>query len=152
MRFSWPCSGSPMGHRWRVRRKPPSSTSGARKSPHWAILTSTSFPCGLRSNAMRPIPSIPTFALVGQPNEGKTTVMATLAEDDRAAISPVPGTTRIGQRYPVLIDDTEILIFYDTPGFENPEAVLQWFKENRTLPDPLQSFLATFADSGKFRQ
>jgi hypothetical protein len=101
---------------------------------------------------MRPIPSIPSFALVGQPNEGKTTVMATLAEDDQAEISSTPGTTRFGRRYPVLIDGAEILIFHDTPGFENPEAVLQWFRDNHELDDPLQSFIDTFADTGRFHQ
>ena len=101
---------------------------------------------------MRPIPSVPSFALAGQPNEGKTTVMATLAEDDKAAISPVPGTTQTCQRYPVSVDGTEILVFFDTPGFENSGAVLDWFEKNRALPDPLGAFIATFKGTGKFRQ
>ena len=45
---------------------------------------------------MTSVPRIPTFVVVGQPNEGKTTVMATLAEDDDALISPIPGPPRIG--------------------------------------------------------
>src|SRR4051812_17863072 len=95
---------------------------------------------------MRPIPSIPSFALVGQPNEGKTTVMATMAEDDHAAeISPVPGTTRTCRRYPVVLNGEEIFVFYDTPGFENPAGVLKWFQDNQSLKDPLATFLATFA-------
>ena len=101
---------------------------------------------------MRPIPSIPSFALVGQPNEGKTTVMATLAEDDRAAISPVPGTTRSSRRYPVIVDGSEILVFFDTPGFENPAAALGWFEKNKELPDPLQAFISAFAGSPDFKQ
>jgi predicted GTPase len=101
---------------------------------------------------MRPIPSTPSFALVGQPNEGKTTVMATLAEDDQAAISPIPGTTQSCRRYSVRIDGAEILVFYDTPGFENPEATLEWFENNRSLSDPLAAFIATFRDSGSFKQ
>ena len=34
---------------------------------------------------------IPTFAVVGQPNKGKSSIVATLAEDERLAIGPTPG-------------------------------------------------------------
>jgi hypothetical protein len=101
---------------------------------------------------MLPIPKTPSFALVGQPNEGKTTVMATMAEDDQAAISPVPGTTQTCRRYPVLLKNEEILVFYDTPGFENTAAVLKWFQDNRALREPLETFLTTFASGDRFRK
>ena len=71
---------------------------------------------------------VPTFAIVGQPNEGKTSVIATLAEDDRAPIGPSPGTTRRLVRYPVRVDDDEIMVLYDTPGFESPGACLEWLQ------------------------
>src|SRR5438876_679811 len=101
---------------------------------------------------MRPIPAIPSFALVGQPNEGKTTVMATLAEDDQAVISPIPGTTQTCRRYPVLIDGTEVIVFYDTPGFQNAEAALEWFENNSSLSDALATFLTTFNGTAIFTQ
>lgn len=101
---------------------------------------------------MPPIPKTPSFALVGQPNEGKTTVMATLAEDDKAAISPVPGTTQTCRRYPVLLNGEEILVFFDTPGFENAAAVLKWFQDNSSLRDPLDAFLTTFGEGPQFRK
>ena len=72
--------------------------------------------------------TIPTFAIVGQPNEGKTSVIATLAEDDRAPIGPSPGTTRRLARYPVRVDAEEIMVLYDTPGFESPGACLEWLQ------------------------
>ena len=101
---------------------------------------------------MPPVLSTPSFALIGQPNEGKTTIMATLAEDDKAKISPIPGTTQTCQRYPVTIDGNEILVFFDTPGFENAEAALAWFRGNQTLPDPLVTFIETFRATGEFPQ
>jgi len=101
---------------------------------------------------MPSIPSIPSFALVGQPNEGKTTIMATLAEDDRARISPIPGTTQVCQRYPVTIDGNEVLVFFDTPGFENAAAVSAWFTGNQNLKDPLSTFIETFRPTGEFPQ
>jgi GTPase Era involved in 16S rRNA processing len=82
---------------------------------------------------MTRLPAIPTFAIVGQPNEGKTTVMATLSEDDAAQISPVPGTTTHRRRYPVLVNGAEALVFWDTPGFENSGAVLEWLKQHDDL-------------------
>jgi len=75
--------------------------------------------------------TIPTFAVVGQPNEGKTSVIATLAEDDRAPIGPRPGTTRRLVRYPVRVDDDEVMVLFDTPGFESPGACLEWLQAYR---------------------
>ena len=72
--------------------------------------------------------TVPTFAIVGQPNEGKTTTIATLAEDDRASIGPNPGTTRTRVRYPVKVDNHEIMVLFDTPGFENSGACLEWLR------------------------
>ena len=58
---------------------------------------------------MNNTPSVPIFAVVGQPNEGKTSVVATLTEDDRALISWRSGTTQDLMRYPVVIDHAEVM-------------------------------------------
>lgn len=34
---------------------------------------------------------IPEFAILGHPNEGKSSVVSTLAENDRVRIGPFPG-------------------------------------------------------------
>jgi len=67
---------------------------------------------------------IPEFAIMGHPNEGKSSVLSTLAEDDRVRVSPVPGETTQCQSFPVKIDNREILRFVDTPGFQNPRRML----------------------------
>ena len=85
---------------------------------------------------------IPTFAVVGHPNEGKTTVIATLAEEDAAEISPEPGTTTKCHDFPVNIDGEEVLRFVDTPGFEQPLQALEWFKAHEHDGSLAEKFLA----------
>ncbi|MBS3731593.1 MAG: GTPase/DUF3482 domain-containing protein [Desulfobacterales bacterium] len=70
--------------------------------------------------------NIPVFAVMGHPNEGKSSVVATLAEDDTVPVSPTPGETRQCRQYPVTIDGREVICFVDTPGFQNPRAALNW--------------------------
>ncbi len=71
---------------------------------------------------------IPEFAIVGHPNEGKSSVVSTLAEDDSVRISPTPRETLVCRTFPVIIDGREIIRFTDTPGFQNPGRILQWMK------------------------
>lgn len=73
-------------------------------------------------------PGIPVFAVVGHPNEGKSSVVSTLSEDDRVRVAPEPGTTVVCRAYPILIDGVEIIRFVDTPGFQSPRRTLAWFK------------------------
>jgi len=68
---------------------------------------------------------IPRFAVVGRVNKGKSTLIATLTEDDSVAISPRPRTTQRCQLFPVRIDDQVIMEFIDTPGFENARLALE---------------------------
>ena len=64
--------------------------------------------------------SVPEFAVLGHPNEGKSSVVSTLTEDDRIGISSVPGETTVSRAYTVKIDSREIIRFVDTPGFQMP--------------------------------
>jgi len=84
---------------------------------------------------------IPEFAVVGHPNEGKSSVLSTLAEDDSVRVSPIPGETRECRRFPVRIDNREVIAFVDTPGFQNPRRALRWM-ENYRGPD--QDILPAF--------
>lgn len=71
---------------------------------------------------------VPEFAIVGHPNEGKSSVLSTLSEDDSARVSPTPGETTECRIFPVLIDGQEIIRFIDTPGFQNPRKTLSWMQ------------------------
>lgn len=73
-------------------------------------------------------PIIPVFAIVGHPNEGKSSVVATLAEDDQVRISDVPGETLAIRDYPVRVDGQEIIRFVDTPGFQHPQTLWEWMR------------------------
>jgi hypothetical protein len=85
--------------------------------------------------------TIPEFAIVGHPNEGKSSVVSTLAEDDSVRISPTPGETIQCQTFPVVIDGREIIRFVDTPGFQNPKQTLVWMKNYKGSDDLiLESF------------
>ena len=73
--------------------------------------------------------TIPEFAIIGHPNEGKSSVLSTLAEDDSVRVSSTPGETTVCRTFPVLIDGREMLRFTDTPGFQNPGRVLSELKK-----------------------
>ena len=73
--------------------------------------------------------SIPTYTVVGHPNEGKSSVVSTLTEDDTVRISPIPGETTLSREYPVRIDGKTVIQFVDTPGFQYPRRILEWFRQ-----------------------
>ncbi len=84
---------------------------------------------------------IPEFAILGHPNEGKSSVLSTLAEDDSVRVSPTPGETTECRSFPVVIDGREVLRFTDTPGFQNPARVLAELKKRgKTGENPLTEF------------
>ncbi len=73
---------------------------------------------------------IPRIAIVGHPNKGKSSIVATLAEDDSVAISPLPGTTTQARRYPMRVDGELLYELFDTPGFQRPRETLAWLTEH----------------------
>ena len=87
---------------------------------------------------------IPTFAVVGHPNKGKSSIVATLAEDDRVAISPTPGTTRVAQRHVFSIDGEPRYALVDTPGFQRPRELLTWLQERANSASDRPSVVADF--------
>lgn len=91
--------------------------------------------------------TIPVFAVIGHPNEGKSSVVATLVENDRIRISPVPGETVRAQEYPVIIDGEPCIVFVDTPGFQNPVQTLGWMRKH-PMPEGkmVEAFLREHAD------
>lgn len=100
---------------------------------------------------MKRLPETPTFAIVGRSNEGKTTLMATLTEDDQLEISEIPGMTRAATRYPLEVGD-KVIHFWDTPGFQNTAETHAWFQSIRdSVENPADAFLLEFERNPDFQ-
>ncbi len=74
----------------------------------------------------------PRFAVVGRVNKGKSSIVATLAEDDSVRIDPRPGTTTACREYPVRVDGRTLFVLVDTPGFEDAPRALEWLRARET--------------------
>lgn len=74
--------------------------------------------------------TIPTFAVVGRPNKGKSSIVATLARDDAVYIDARAGSTREAQRYPMRVDAETLYELVDTPGLQRARAVMDWLGSN----------------------
>ena len=86
----------------------------------------------------------PIFAVVGHPNKGKSSIVATLAQDDSVAISSASGTTRISENLVVSVGDSHYTLV-DTPGFQRPTSVLKWLQQHAETadkrPDAVKKFV-----------
>jgi len=74
------------------------------------------------------VPAVPAFAVVGHPNKGKSSIVATLAEDEAVLIAEDPGTTRRAAEYRFSVDGETLYVLWDTPGFQRPRPVLDWLE------------------------
>jgi hypothetical protein len=83
----------------------------------------------------------PSFAVLGAVNHGKSSVAATLAENDRVRISAMPGETVECQRFSL----GELFVFFDTPGFQNAREALAELRPAAQAADPLALFAAFIA-------
>jgi hypothetical protein len=93
---------------------------------------------------------IPILAILGHPNAGKSSVVATLTENDRIEIDQRAGTTTRSDEYPVIIDGQTIMAFIDTPGFQNPTDILEWFQAHHDRIDLAGAFVAAHRDDPLF--
>ena len=70
----------------------------------------------------------PTLAVVGHPNTGKSSVVATLTERDDIIIDELPGETDKAKAYDLDVGSRRVT-FVDTPGFQHPAQVYQWLQQ-----------------------
>ena len=89
---------------------------------------------------------IPTFAVVGHPNKGKSSIVATLAEDERIIVGPTPGTTRRAHAYTFAIDGEPQYVLVDTPGFQRAKAVFDWLESRSTSASTRSALVAQFVE------
>jgi hypothetical protein len=99
--------------------------------------------------------SVPRFAIVGHPNKGKSSIVATLAEDDAVAISPHPGTTTRARSYPFKLDGEVLYELIDTPGFQRARETLDWLEAHdrgvSARNEVVREFVAAHAHDERFR-
>ncbi len=86
----------------------------------------------------------PVFAVVGYPNKGKSSVVATLSQNDAIAIALEPGTTRQSQTYPLTVDGKALYTLVDTPGFQRPRKVLEWLQAHSLTASDRAETVAAF--------
>jgi len=88
----------------------------------------------------------PLIVVAGHPNEGKSSILATLVEDDSVKVSPYPGETKKSRSFPIVIDNQEIVRFVDTPGFQNPMRILAWLKRKKGVDarQAIREFISRF--------
>lgn len=89
----------------------------------------------------------PRFAVIGHPNKGKSSIVATLAEDDAIAVSPVPGTTRTSRRFALRLDGELLYELVDTPGFQRARELLAWLRAQETDASERSALVAAFVDA-----
>ncbi|MBT8038036.1 MAG: DUF3482 domain-containing protein [Verrucomicrobiae bacterium] len=95
---------------------------------------------------------VPTFAVVGKVNMGKSSVLATLLEvdDDRVIrISPTPGETTRCQILPLEFDGQERIRFIDTPGFSRPIEAMREIQRMAGHSPPGLDAVKTFVEENK---
>lgn len=97
---------------------------------------------------------LPRFAVVGRVNKGKSSIVATLAEDDSVHVDARPGTTVEVREYPVRVDGRTLFVLVDTPGFEDASRALAWLKARERSaadrPGLVADFVAAHRDVGDF--
>jgi len=96
----------------------------------------------------------PTFAVVGHPNKGKSSIVSSLALDDSVQISDTPGTTTKKRSFPLRVDGKIIYELFDTPGFQRARYVLAWLEGHDVSADKkhevVQMFIAAHKEDPKF--
>ena len=96
----------------------------------------------------------PIFAVVGHPNKGKSSIVATLSQNDAIAIALEPGTTRARQLYPLSVDGKTLYTLVDTPGFQRPRRVLEWLEAHSVSAsdhsETVRAFVVQHKGDGRF--
>ncbi|MEM6553638.1 MAG: DUF3482 domain-containing protein [Planctomycetota bacterium] len=109
----------------------------------------------IRGPATRPAPR---FVVVGHPNTGKSSLVATLAGDASVRIAPEPGTTAKAREFPMRLgsgDSSQTLYtLIDTPGFQRARRCLAWLEQHSTGPadraDTVRRFVAAHQGTPDF--
>lgn len=98
--------------------------------------------------------SVPVLVVVGNVNQGKSSVVAALSEDDLIPVASHPGTTRVSGVYKIKVAERELLRIVDTPGFQRPRQTLAWLRQRAASaaerPAAVRAFIDTHAGNDEF--
>lgn len=98
--------------------------------------------------------NLPNFAVVGRPNKGKSSIVATLARDDSVHIAARAGSTRATRRFPMRVDGEVLYELIDTPGMQRARQMLAWLQANCSdaadRPAAVKRFLTEHRDDSQF--
>lgn len=98
---------------------------------------------------------VPVFVVVGNVNQGKSSIVATLSEDPTVPIAANPGTTVKSGEYAFSHSDRVLFRLVDTPGFQEARATLQWMRERSFSaidhPDVVRRFVEEHRDETRFQ-
>lgn len=87
----------------------------------------------------------PVFAVVGRPNKGKSSIVATLARDDAVYIDSRAGSTTEARSYPMRVNGETLYELVDTPGIQRARAVLDWLNAHcadaAARPETVRAFV-----------
>ncbi|MCA8952179.1 MAG: 50S ribosome-binding GTPase, partial [Planctomycetes bacterium] len=73
---------------------------------------------------------VPVFVVVGNVNQGKSSVVAALSENETIPIDSYPGTTAHAGVYVFRAGERELFRVVDTPGFQRARQVLDWLRRH----------------------
>lgn len=91
----------------------------------------------------------PTFAVVGRPNKGKSSIVATLARDKSVHIDSRAGSTRDVRRFPMQINGETLYELVDTPGIQRARAVVDWLESQCVDASERPAAVAKFVEEHK---
>jgi hypothetical protein len=94
---------------------------------------------------------VPVFVVVGNVNQGKSSIVAALTEDQGVPIDAMPGTTRTAAEYSFRIGTEVAFRVVDTPGFQRARHALQWLQARARTAAERPAAVAAFVREFKGR-
>lgn len=96
----------------------------------------------------------PLFVVVGNVNQGKSSVVAALSENEAIPIDSYPGTTKRSGTYVFKAENRELFRIVDTPGFQRPRQALAWMRSRvdgaAQRPAAVRAFVEAHAGEDDF--
>ncbi|SFV54869.1 probable integral membrane protein NMA1898 [hydrothermal vent metagenome] len=97
----------------------------------------------------------PTFAFIGKPNNGKSSMISALTFDDRIEVSKSVGTTTKALQYSYFYNQKIVCNFFDTPGFEQAKKIVSFIKEHKNEyfgNAVLDAFVSQYSDDPRMHK